>query len=315
VDTKRIGDLEVTRLSFGCAPIGGLFDHVSDEQAHDTLEEAWRLGLRYFDTAPLYGLGAAEERLGRMLETKPRSEFVVSTKVGRLIRPGPATPKDVWADPHGLAAFFDFSYDGVMRSFEESLARLGLDTIDIALIHDPDDHYDEAIAGAYRALENLRAQGTIKAIGAGMNQSAMLARFVRECDFDCLLLAGRYTLLEQPALDDLLPLCVERNVAMIAGGVFNSGVLADPSPGAHYNYGPAPTEILQRAQRLQAVCADHDIPLKAAALQFPLSHPAVATVLTGARTPDEIRENAALFAHPVPSALWDDLRSVGLVAS
>jgi D-threo-aldose 1-dehydrogenase len=307
--------LDVTALSFGCAPIGGLFDAVTDEQAQETLDEAWRLGLRYYDTAPLYGLGAAEERVGRFLATKRGESFVVSTKVGRLIRSNATPSHDIsaWIDAKDRVPVFDFSYDGVMRSFDESLTRLGLDRIDIVLIHDPDDHYDEAMSGAYKALDRLRSEKAIRAVGAGMNQTEMLTRFANDGDFDCFLVAGRFTLLEQPALDELLPLCASKNIAVIAGGVFNSGVLADPSPEARYNYAPVPTKVLQRALRIEIVCKDHGVSIKAAALQFPFSHPSVATVLTGARTPLEIAENAALFADPVPPALWDDLRSVGLL--
>lgn len=313
VERRPLGrtGLEVTALSFGCAPIGGLFHRVGDDQAAETLEEAWRLGLRYFDTAPLYGLGLAEARLGRLLATKPRDEFVVSTKVGRLIRPARDIPsKDdtsVWVESTDRVPVFDFSHDGVLRSVEESLRRLGLDRIDILLIHDPDDHHDEAIAGAYRALDRLRHEGVINAVGAGMNQTEMLVRFAREVDFDCFLVAGRFTLLEQPALDELLPLCLEKGIAVIAGGVFNSGLLADPRPGSTYNYAPAPPELIERARRLGEVCNRHGVSLKAAALQFPLTHPAVATVLTGARTASEVAENVQLFGSPVPEELWEEL--------
>ncbi len=297
--------MKLPRLGLGCAPIGGLFAPVGDDVAEATIEEAWRCGIRYFDTAPLYGLGLAEERLGRVLRTKPRDEFIVSTKVGRLIREG--TPPDGWTETTDRTFDFDFSYDGVMRSFEASLERLGLDRIDVMLIHDPDDHHDEAIEGAYKALDELRAQGVVSAIGAGMNQVEMLTAFAREADFDCFLVAGRYTLLEQPALDALFPACEERGIGVIAGGVFNSGLLAG---GTTYNYAPAPSELIERAERLRTVCESHDVSLKAAALQFPLSHPLVSTVLTGARTPEEIRENATLFEAVIPPDVWRDLEGV-----
>jgi D-threo-aldose 1-dehydrogenase len=203
---------------------------------------------------------------------------------------------------------FDFSYDGVMRSLEESLERLGLDRVDVLHIHDPDDHYDEALAGAYRALDRLRSEGTIGAVGAGMNQSAMLARFAREADFDCFLLAGRYTLLDQSGLADLLPLCEERGISIIVGGVYNSGLLADPRPGAPFDYEPAAAELVDRAVRLRDVCARHGVPLKAAAIQFPFGHAAVASVLTGARSPAELEENVAMFLHEIPPDMWDELR-------
>jgi D-threo-aldose 1-dehydrogenase len=287
---------------------------VSDEQAASALEEAWARGVRYFDTAPLYGLGLAERRLGHMLQTKPRDEFVVSTKVGRLLRDGdPKTsPNDVaaWVDSPGRIYDFDFSYDGVTRSLDESLLRLGLDRVDVLLVHDPDDHHDAALDGAFKALQHLRADGTVRAIGAGMNQVEMLTRFADEVDVDCFLVAGRYTLLEQPALAELFPLCEERGIAVIAGGVFNSGLLADPKPGITYNYAPAPPELIERARELASVCERYGVPLKAAALQFPLRHPVVATVLTGARMPDEIEENARLFATTIPDALWRDLEEV-----
>lgn len=291
-----------------------MFTSVTDDQAVATLEEAWRLGVRFFDTAPLYGLGVAEERLGRMLGDKPRDDVVVSTKVGRLIRPADeaqaAHDISAWVDNAGRVPVFDFSYDGVMRSFEESLERLGLDRVDVLHIHDPDEHHDDALAGAYVALRRLRDEGVIRAVGAGMNQVEMLARFAQEADFDCFLVAGRYTLLDQTAARELLPLCMQRDVVVIAGGVFNSGLLADPKPGATYDYTPAPADLIERAQRLGERCAVHGVSLKAAALQFPFSHPAVATVLTGARTPDEIRENADLFSVTIPPGLWDELRAV-----
>src|SRR6266704_4597234 len=261
--------LRVTRLGLGSAPLGGLFEAVTDDEAHRVVEAAWRAGIRFFDTAPLYGHGLAELRLGAVLSSKPRDEFVLATKVGRLMRAGaPPEPGQAYKGVPPVNPVFDFSYDGVMRSFEESLERLGLDRIDVLHIHDPDDHYDEALSGAYRALDDLRRQGVIGAVGAGMNQAEMLTRFAKEADFDCFLLAGRYTLLDQVALKELLPTCLERGVAIIAGGVFNSGILADPRPGAHYNYQAAPQELIDRAQKLRAVCERHGVPLRAAAIQF-----------------------------------------------
>jgi D-threo-aldose 1-dehydrogenase len=209
---------------------------------------------------------------------------------------------------------FDFSYDGVLRSVEESLARLGLDRIDILHIHDPDEHYEAALTGAYRALDRLRAEGTIRAVGAGMNQAEMLVRFARAADFDCFLLAGRYTLLDQSGLAELLPLCAERGIAIIIGGVYNSGVLADPhGDGATFNYRPAGMRLLERARRLDAVCARFGVPLKAAAIQFPLGHPAVSVVLNGARSVAELEENAAMFRTPIPPELWAALKAEGLL--
>lgn len=299
----RLGrtDLEVTRLGLGTAPLGGLYRDVSDEEAAALLEAAWTAGLRFYDTAPLYGHGLAERRLGAAVRSRPRDELVLATKVGRLLRGDPPGP------------VFDFSADGALRSLEESLERLGVDRVDVLHVHDPDDHHDEALAGAYRALDGLRREGRIGAVGAGMNQWQMLARFGREAAFDCFLLAGRFTLLDQSGLDELLPLCVERGIGVIAGGTFNSGILADPRPGAPYDYRPAPPELVERARRLGAVCERHGVPLAAAAIQFPLRHPAVAAVVVGARSAAELEEDLRLFRWEVPAALWADLGGQGLV--
>ena len=233
--------LQVSVLGLGTAPLGGLLKAVEDDEALRVVEAAWQAGIRFFDTAPLYGYGLAERRLGAVLRTKARSEFVLATKVGRLLRAdAPPDPSQSYKGVPPLNPVFDFSYDGVMRSVEESLTRLGFDRIEVAHIHDPDDNYEEALSGAYRALDRMRSEGTIKAVGAGMNQAQMLSRFAREADFDCFLLAGRYTLLDRVGADELLPLCVERGIAVIAGGVFNSGILADPNPGTTYDYKAAP---------------------------------------------------------------------------
>jgi len=298
----------VTRLGLGTAPLGGLFEAVTDEEAHRVIEAAWQAGIRFFDTAPLYGFGLSEARLGAVLGTKPRGEFVLSTKVGRLLRAGaPAEPGQAWKGTPPLNPAFDFSYDAVMRSVEESLSRLGMDHVDMLLIHDPDQHYDQALTGAYRALDRLRTEGTVKAVGAGMNQWEMLSRFAREADFDCFLLAGRYTLLDRSGARELLPLCLERGIAVVAGGVFNSGILADPGPNATYNYQPAPPELVDRAQRIRTMCERHAVDIKAAALQFPLRHPAIASVLTGPRSVGELEENVHLFQTSIPDDLWAEL--------
>ena len=298
----------MTQLGLGSAPLGGLFAAVSDDEAHRVVEAAWQAGIRFFDTAPLYGHGLAEQRFGAVLRTKPRDEFVIATKVGRLLRKdAPPEPGQAYKGAPPVNPVFDFSYDGVMRSAEESLVRLGLDRIDVLHIHDPDDHYEEALSGAYRALDRMRSEGTIKAVGAGMNQAEMLARFAREADFDCFLLAGRYTLLDRIGLKELLPLCVEKGIAIIAGGVFNSGILADPRPGATYNYQAAPPALVERALELEAVCSRRGVDLKAAAIQFPLRHPAVASVLTGCRSVAEVEENVRMFETPIPDTLWDEL--------
>ena len=219
----------------------------------------------------------------------------------------PPEPGQSYVDVPPVNPVFDFSYDGVMHSVEESLERLGLDRVDVLHIHDPDEHYDEALSGAYRALDRLRAEGTIGAVGAGMNQAEMLVRFARDADFDCFLLAGRYTLLDRTGARELLPLCAERGIGIIAGGVFNSGILANPTPGGTFNYQAAPLDIVERAQRLAAICKRHGVELKAAAIQFPLRHPAVAVVLTGCRSVAEVEENVRMFQTRVPDELWKEL--------
>jgi D-threo-aldose 1-dehydrogenase len=312
--------LGVTRLGLGTAPLGGLFAPVTDAAARGTVERAYTLGLRFFDTAPLYGHGLAEERLGRALRQKTRHEFVLATKVGRLLRAdAPPDPSQFhegepfYKVTSPLNPVFDFTYDGVMRSIEESLRRLGLDRLDILHIHDPDEHYEEALCGAYPALDRLRQEGTIGAVGVGMNQPEMLVRFAREAHVDCFLVAGRYTLLDQTALGELLPLCLERRIAVIAGGVYNSGILADPRAGATFNYVPAAPRVVARAQRLEAVCRRYGVALKAAALQFPLGHPAVASVLIGCRSSAEVEDNVRLFRTEIPAELWAHLRREGLI--
>jgi D-threo-aldose 1-dehydrogenase len=300
--------LRVTELGLGSAPLGGLFEAVAEDEVHRVVDAAWSAGIRFFDTAPLYGHGLAEKRLGEVLRTKPRDEFVLATKVGRLLRAdAPPEPGQAFVGVPPVNPVFDFSYDGVMRSVDESLARLGLDRIDILHIHDPDDHYEEALHGAYRALDTLRSEGTISAVGAGMNQAEMLSRFARDADFDCFLVAGRYTLLDRIAAKELLPLCVERGIAVVAGGVFNSGILADPNSDTHYNYLPAPAELTRRALELKAKCERRGVDLKAAAIQFPLRHPAIPVVLTGPRSVAELEENIRMFQAPIPDELWAEL--------
>ena len=306
----RLGSsgVEVTRLGFGAAPIGNLFTRVAEEEASSAVDAAWDAGVRFFDTAPLYGHGLSEQRLGAALRAHPRDDYVLATKVGRLLTPEVVNDDDGFVDTPPVGWAYDFSHDAIRPSLDASLARLQTDRIDLLHVHDPDEHAEDALRGAFPALRALRDQGVVRAIGAGMNQSALLARFVREADVDCVLLAGRYTLLDQSGLDELLPLCAQRGTSVIAGGVFNSGLLADPSPRATYDYAPAASELVARAQRLAEVCARHGVDLKAAALRFPLAHPAVACVLTGARSAAEMVENARLFSQPIPLALWDDLR-------
>jgi D-threo-aldose 1-dehydrogenase len=308
--------LRVSRLGLGTAPLGNLFTEVPGSDADATVDAALAAGITLLDTAPHYGLGLAERRLGRRLARLPRERFVLSTKVGRLIRPLEAGQA---ADPEGFVAtpaakrVWDFSRDGVRRSLAESLDRLGLDRVDVALVHDPDEHEQEAFEHALPALAELRDQGVVRAIGAGMNQAEMLTRFVRELDLDLVLMAGRYSLLDQRALAELLPSCAERGVAVVIGGVFNSGLLADPRPGATFDYAPAPPGLVERAGRLQAVCARHGVPLRAAALAFPFGHPAVASVLVGARTAAEVQDAVAMLDRPVPADLWTELVAEGLL--
>ncbi|GJF33500.1 oxidoreductase [Kitasatospora sp. NE20-6] len=307
----------VTRLSFGAAPLGNLFTPVTDQDAAGAVDAAWAVGIRSFDTAPHYGLGLSERRLGAALAGRPRAEYTVSTKVGRLLVPLPAPAGDDLA--HGFAVpathhrTWDFSADGVRRSLEQSLTRLGLDRVDTVYLHDPDDHAGQALAEAYPALERLRAEGVVRAIGIGMNRSALPARFVRDTDIDVVLLAGRHTLLDRSALADLLPEAERRGTSVVVGGVFNSGLLADPRPGAGYDYVPAPDALLQRALQLEEVCARYGVPLRAAAARFPLGHPAVAAVLLGLRDAGQVHDAAEQFGRPLPTALWSALRAAGLL--
>ena len=306
--------LTVTTFGLGTAPLAGLFTPVDEAQGVRVIERAWEAGIRFFDTAPLYGYGLGEMRVGKVLRHKPRDEFVLASKVGRLLRADAAPePGQAYRGTPAVNPVFDFSYEGVMRSVEESLERLGLDRIDILHIHDPDDHYDEAISGAYRALDRLRTDGVIRAVSAGMNQAEMLTRFAREGNFDCFLLAGRYTLLDQVALKELLPECIKRGIAIMAAGVYNSGILADPKPGAHYNYQAAPAELLERAQRIRDLCERHGVPIKAAAVQFPLGHPAVTCVVVGCRSEQQLTDSIEMFEVDIPSALWSDLKAERLL--
>lgn len=305
-------------LGLGAAPIGNLYRHITDDVAAGTIDAAWQAGIRYFDTAPHYGLGLSERRLGAALRSRPRSDYVLSTKVGRLLRPNP-TPTG--RDPEGfdvpddLLRVRDYSADGVKRSIEESLARLDTDRIDIVFIHDPDDFWEEAIAGAVPALSDLRDQGVIAAYGVGMNQAEMLHRFVTEADLDLVMLAGRYTLLDQNALDGLMPACLERNVEIVNVGIFNSGLLSKnrPEPGATYNYTPASQDLLARANLLADICEAHGTTLPAAAIAFAARHPAVTSVVLGMRTPAQVHRNTVLAKSDIPDSLWTDLYQRGLI--
>ncbi|MFJ6836814.1 aldo/keto reductase [Streptomyces sp. NPDC091209] len=316
MNTLGRSGVPVTGLSFGAAGIGNLFTEVTDEQAYDAVDAAWTSGIRYFDTAPHYGLGLSERRLGAALRDRPRAEYTVSTKVGRLLEPvdtGGDDLADGFAVPATHRRVWDFSADGVRRSLDASLERLGLDRVDVVHLHDPDDHAEQAFREGYPALEGLRSQGVVGAIGAGMNQTEMLTRFVRETDVDVVLCAGRYTLLDHSALTGLLPAAQDRGTSVVIGGAFNSGLLADPRPGATYNYSEAPGELVDRARHLKQIAERHGTTLRAAALAFPAAHPAVASVLAGARSAAEVRDCAEQFAMPVPADFWRELHARGLL--
>jgi D-threo-aldose 1-dehydrogenase len=325
------GPLPLTVMGFGGAPLGNMYAAISDQDAGATLDAAWNEGLRVFDTAPQYGVGLSEERFGRALAARPRRDFVLSTKVGRLLRdcrPGEAPPSHFLNTPRRTFDY-DYSYDGVMRSHETSLGRLGQDHVDILFVHDVDvmshgsreassarvrELFEPGGRGGYRALEELRAAGVVRAIGAGVNEWEVCETLLGLGDFDCFLLAGRYTLLEQEALTSFLPLCERRNVGIILGGPFNSGILATgPVVGAKYNYAPAPPDILERVSKIEAICHAYSVRLIEAALQFVLGHPVVKTVIPGANSAEQVRNNRALLDTPIPPQLWSDLKSEGLV--
>jgi D-threo-aldose 1-dehydrogenase len=313
--TRLADGLDVTSIGLGSAPLGGLFTAVSDADAEATLAAGWSAGIRFYDTAPLYGFGLAEHRLGAFLRQQKRDSYAISTKVGRLLRPpGAGTVEDDhFKDAPALRPLFDFSYDGVMRSVEESLDRLGLDRVDVLLVHDPDDHYDDAVSGAFRALLRLRDDGTVKAIGSGMNQSEMLTRFAEAVPVDCFLLAGRYTLLDQGALNALFPVCVAKHIGILLGGIYNSGILANPHAGAKFNYEDADAALVARALELEQLCRKHGTELKAAAYQFCMAHPAVTVAVMGARNAAEVADNIAMSERAVPQAFWQELRAKNLV--
>ncbi|WP_144150842.1 aldo/keto reductase [Paraburkholderia sp. BCC1885] len=320
--------LKVTGLGLGTAPLGGLYSDLSEEEAQATVAAAWDAGVRFFDTAPHYGHTKAEHRLGDALRRYPRDQYGLSTKVGRRFVPR-TTPYDGsegWQDPLPFQAIYDYTHDSILRSFEDSQQRLGIVEIDILLIHDigrvthgeKNSHYWQQLTdgGGFRALDELRSAGVVKAVGLGVNEGAAILEAMADFDIDCALLAGRYTLLEQATLNDLLPACEARGVGILLGGAFNSGILARGVQGElKFNYAAAPQEVIDRVARLEAVCRAHDVPLAAAALQFPYAHPAVATVLTGARSVAELRENVASFERPIPAALWTALRDEGLLDS
>ncbi len=330
IDTRKVGKSSavVTELGLGCAPIGNLFENLSEQACQSTFEAAWDAGIRFYDTAPYYGHGISEHRLGNFLRQKPRDEFVVSTKVGRVLTPtrDPAnfdgTP---WAAPLPFDWRFDYSYDGIMRSYEDSLQRLGLPSVDMLLIHDLDFWFNqteikvnaylsELFTSGFRALEELRSSGAIKAIGAGINEMGMMPRFLDLVDVDFFIVALPYTLLDQDVLDAEFPRCEEMGVGAVIGALFASGILATgPVAGAKYKYADAPPEILEKTRRIEAVCQRHGTPLRAAAMQFPLAHPITAAIIPGALEPAHVQGNAELLAHPIPAALWTDLKQEGLL--
>lgn len=316
-----------SRIGFGASALGTMYAPMSDEQAHEALTAAYSAGFRSFDTAPLYGHGLSELRLGRFLRSVPRGSFTLSTKVGRYLVPprGEAVDRGIWADPLPLRPVFDYSYDGTMRALEQSASRLGVSDPDIVHIHDVDRfthgdqferRFDEAMEGSYRALDELRRAGHLRAVGLGINDSATAARFLRAGQFDVVLIAGRYTLLEQTALDDLLPEAERQRVQVVAAGVFNSGILAAASaadPSATYDYAPAPAPVIARVRSIAAICEAHGVSIQAAAIQFPLCHPAIASVLLGMSSAAQALQNAASAAVTIPDALWPDLKSAGLL--
>jgi len=327
LEKRKLGrvDLEVTAFGFGTAPLGNIFRSVSEVDSEQMFRTAWDAGVRFYDTAPMYGHGLAELRTGYALRWKNRDDFVLASKVGRRLRPAPRAGIDFapWVDAAPFAIDFDYSYDGTMRAFEDSLQRLALERIDICFIHDIDVFtrgaeqpvvFKQAMDGCWRALEKLRSEGLVKAIGVGVNEWQVCHEALQQRDFDCFLLAGRYTLLEQEALDQFLPLCVKRGAAVVVGGGFNSGVLATGArPGAKYNYAPAPAQVLERVARIEAVCANHQVPLPAAALQFVVAHPAIPSFIAGTRTVAQLQQNLAWFGHPIPGAFWKELKSLGLL--
>jgi D-threo-aldose 1-dehydrogenase len=321
-------EISFTELGFGAAPLGNLYEAISEGEAQATLQAAWQLGVRYYDTAPLYGLGLSETRLNHFLRDKKRKDYVLSTKVGRLLEvcePSQRTGIGKFFNTPSRRQIYDYSYDGVMRSLEFSLERLGVDTIDIVYAHDldvfthgsqakRDEYFKRFMAGGYKALHDLRTQKVIKAVGAGVNEWQICERLAKAGDIDLFLLAGRYTLLEQEALHSFLPLCEERGIGIVLGGPYNSGILATgPKPGAYYNYDPAPESILDRVRKIEAICKKHKTKLPEAALRFPLHHPSVVSVIPGAVSPKQVTLNVKTLSARIPKTLWHDLKAQGLM--
>jgi D-threo-aldose 1-dehydrogenase len=318
-------DLDVTAFGFGTAPIGNIFREIDEATSDGMVQKSWDAGIRYYDTAPMYGHGLSELRTGQSLRWKNRDDFVLSSKVGRLLRPRRRDQIDFapWTNAAPFEAEFDYSYDGAMRSFEDSLQRLALESIDILFIHDIDvftrgdeqpEVFKQAMDGTWKALEKLRDEGSVKAIGVGVNEWQVCQAALEQRDFDCFLLAGRYTLLEQDSLDTFLSLCEDRNAAVVIGGGFNSGILATGAiEGAKYNYAPAPPEIMEKVKKIEVVCTSHNVPLPAAALQFVVAHPAIPSFIAGTRTVEQLEQNLDWFSQLIPGEFWADLKSKGLL--
>lgn len=318
-------DLEVSAFSFGTAPVGNIFREIDEETSDAMFQTAWGAGVRYYDTAPMYGHGLSELRTGYSLRWKERDDFVLSSKVGRILKP--ACMQDInyepWTNAGRFTMHFDYSYDGTMRAFEDSLQRMNLERMDICFIHDIDvftrgdeqpEVFKQAMDGSWKALSDLRDEGVVKAIGVGVNEWQVCHEALKQRDFDCFLLAGRYTLLEQEALNEFLPLCEERGAAVVVGGGFNSGILATGAvEGAKYNYAPAPAEIMDKVARIEKVCADHGVPLPQAALQFVVAHPAIPSFIAGTRNVEQLKKNLNWFSHPIPTEFWSDLKAQGLL--
>ena len=340
---NRVGmtDLKIPQFGIGTNPLGGMFEAISPEDAQFTIKTAYENGVKFFDTAPVYGYGNSERAVGAVLRNIPREDYILTTKVGRLLRKsGPAECEDtmvlidgeqLYKGTDDVKPYFDFSYDGVMKSIEDSQKRTGIERFDALHIHDPDWFPEEAIEGAFKALEQLKREGTIGAVGCGMNQWELLAKFAREGNFDMFLLAGRYTLLDQSALAELLPLCVEHNISIINGGVYNSGILCHPNPAealkvsdsmdavaswkdnVTFNYVPAEESTVKKVLEIMAVCKQYDVPLKAAAVQFSLGHPAIASVIVGPRNAEQVIDSLEMFRFDIPSAFWADLKNKKLI--
>ncbi len=318
-------DLDVTAFGFGTAPVGNIFREIDEETSDAMFQASWEAGVRYYDTAPMYGHGLSELRTGQSLRWKNRDELVLSSKVGRRLVPARRSSIDFapWTNAAPFNMEFDYSYDGTMRALEDSLQRLALERMDICFIHDIDvftrgdeqpEVFKQAMDGSWRALSKLRDEGVVKAIGVGVNEWQVCQAALEARDFDCFLLAGRYTLLEQDAQDTFLPMCEERGAAVVVGGGFNSGILATGAKeGAKYNYAPAPAEIMDRVSKIEAVCADHGVPLPAAALQFVVAHPAIPSFIAGTRTVEQLQQNLAWFRHSIPSDFWAELKHKGLL--